>query len=648
MSQTSNTKPKGAKRKTQACTECHKSKSKCTYPDPTTTAAGGTAKLCCNRCIRLGRDCIPHISQQGKRNKKTEEETMKNEKRVNEDDMQDGLCKSTMCAAAFGNQDKILKENNLSLELPRHITNSMAGQFPAGGGGGMMGGQFAGRSGAGILHPADILSGGMNSSQLSLMLNHFSGTSGGKSDTMSTLNNIMSSSAMGATGPPPSVDALLMLASRSTSIGSNSGVNLGGTASAAPALPGTSQHLIQQWQHQQNQLRYAVMGGMQTATMMGMTQASGDGSATGNQLDTAAAADNTADTQESQLRRSSYNAQFVTPEDAIGNHITGQKLPCLQNHYGLQCQIREWISMALVRRSFALLSKASSLANRCGISMDRILCGVVEEVEKKGGAEKKTKGGCKMNVGGKMNYLLSVFLEPRTAQVVPMEQREMLVPTLPPSLLSLVGCQACPTFKCRDVGNRWIVIRETNCGVTRFYASPAFERNLLCWRHISQIFEDNLADGFSLMFAKEDFRRFLACYAHQISSQPSAESPIRPVYAPKITVRLLSRDWGQTEAVTEEMIEGVGKNEAETTEMDALFVVVPTMDKVTYYLELFHPNLESDAKDCEADDNDEGTETPESNPPALDTVMEGEDWQGIDEILASGDDMDALMKALLD
>ena len=85
-----------------------------------------------------------------------------------------------------------------------------------------------------------------------------------------------------------------------------------------------------------------------------------------------------------------------------------------------------------------------------------------------------------------------------------------------------------------------IVIRETNCGVTRFYASPAFERNLLCWRHISQIFEDNLADSFSLMFAKEDFRRFLACYAHQISSQPSAESPIRPVYAPKITVRLLS------------------------------------------------------------------------------------------------------------
>ena len=473
---------------------------------------------------------------------------MKNEKRVNEDDMQDGLCKSTMCAAAIGNQDKILKENNLSLELPRHITNSMAGQFPAGGGGGMMGGQFAGRSGAGILHPADILSGGMNSSQLSLMLNHFSGTSGGQSDTMSTLNNIMSSSAMGATGPPPSVDALLMLASRSTSIGSNSGVNLGGTASAAPALPGTSQHLIQQWQHQQNQLRYAVMGGMQTATMMGMTQASGDGSATGNQLDSAiitkkertssfgsendqpknkkqkaiqeakewcaggggddqkqsvleslaaatknettpkfvpphihyppvsllaettttatndsasssaaaaAAADNTTETKESQLRRSSYNAQFVTPEDAIGNHITGQKLPCLQNHYGLQCQIREWISMALVRRSFALLSKASSLANRCGISMDRILCGVVEEVEKKGGAEKKTKGGCKMNVGGKMNYLLSVFLEPRTAQVVPMEQREMLVPTLPPSLLSLVGCQACPTFKCKDVGNRW-------------------------------------------------------------------------------------------------------------------------------------------------------------------------------------------------
>ena len=83
------------------------------------------------------------------------------------------------------------------------------------------------------------------------------------------------------------------------------------------------------------------------------------------------------------MSRSSSAANLMTPEDAIGNHIaracakrSGKKLMSLKNHYGLQCQIREWISMSLARRSFALLAKASALANRCGIHMDRILCGM--------------------------------------------------------------------------------------------------------------------------------------------------------------------------------------------------------------------------------------------------------------------------------
>mmetsp|Transcript_49089 Transcript_49089/g.147823 ORF Transcript_49089/g.147823 Transcript_49089/m.147823 type:complete len:97 (+) Transcript_49089:438-728(+) len=92
----------------------------------------------------------------------------------------------------------------------------------------------------------------------------------------------------------------------------------------------------------------------------------------------------------------------------------------LKHHYGLHCQIREWISMALIRRSFALVSKASLRAKQCGINMDHILSGVAESNGDEPGVDSTTGKG-RGSVGRRMNYLLSTLLEPRSNKIIPVQ-----------------------------------------------------------------------------------------------------------------------------------------------------------------------------------------------------------------------------------
>ncbi|KAL7492173.1 hypothetical protein ACHAWT_002410, partial [Skeletonema menzelii] len=379
------------------------------------------------------------------------------------------------------------------------------------------------------------------------------------------------------------------------------------------------------------------------------------------------------------LSRSSSTQNFITPEEAIGNHYMSAcaghselTKTSLKHHYGLQCQIREWISMALARRSFALLGKASSLAHRCNMHMDRILSGLDDcehDFEEKKCSHKKC-------AGPRMHYLLSMLLEPQSKISIPIEDRHMLLPHFPPAFLSVIGCQNGHFFQESEIRNRWIIVRETRCGISRFFCSPAFERNVLCWAHVSQIYEDNLADIHSLIFVKDQFRRFLACNAYQIWSHSERGMPPRPVHAPKTRVRLLSKRWGMatyqddgvTNPVTKTMIQQV--DDVMTLEMDLLFVSFPTMDKTTYYLEFFHsakndssatangnPSIARGLSNVSLNNIGAGEvlsecvqqKSPEStsmNPPTFDDIMEKEEWVGIDDVLASGD-INELMDALL-
>ena len=216
---------------------------------------------------------------------------------------------------------------------------------------------------------------------------------------------------------------------------------------------------------------------------------------------------------------------------------------------------------------------------------------------------------------------------------------------------------------------------------------------MLCWNHISQIYEDNLADINSLIFVKDDFRKFLACVAHQLSLHSMEGMPPRPVHAPKTKIRLLGRSWCQNKngdsssVITKEMIREVQEDRGMTLEMDSLFVTLPTMDKTLYYLEFFHRSdggsgasssapWARNSSQCSINGEEEGQPmcfapscltcndidvsstvgggkeevTPQKNspdPPTFDDVVNSEEWVGIDDVLASGD-IDELLTALMD
>eukprot|EP00804_Cyclotella_cryptica_P019024 CCRYP_014442-RB/>CCRYP_014442-RB protein AED:0.00 eAED:0.00 QI:131/1/1/1/0.66/0.5/4/972/1336 len=58
-----------ASKKTRACTACHRAKSKCVFSEE--------GELKCDRCLRLNKECVPHVSRQGQRKKKSEKGMMK-------------------------------------------------------------------------------------------------------------------------------------------------------------------------------------------------------------------------------------------------------------------------------------------------------------------------------------------------------------------------------------------------------------------------------------------------------------------------------------------------------------------------------------------------------------------------------------------
>jgi hypothetical protein len=353
-------------------------------------------------------------------------------------------------------------------------------------------------------------------------------------------------------------------------------------------------------------------------------------------------------------------------------HCGAEQRACLKSHYGVLCLIREWVSIAFVRRSFALLGKACTLASRCEISMDQALCGIVRDEEGSGKRQgKKKPHSLRSDTGGRMNYLLSLLLEPRESHVLPIDKRNVIVPSsLPTSILSLLGVHTLSTFRDEEIGNRWIVIREICCGVARFFVSPAFGRNVMSWTHASQLYEDNICNVMDTVFVEEDFTRFLGCFSHQLTLHAKEGMAVQPVHAPKMKIRLIERqwkknveDWSDESLVTKEMIELIRKGQVDTLEMDFIFACVPTMDKVTCYLEFFHrcdnesstlrlggevynPVLSGLSVASEASDD----EALQLNPPTFDEMMEREEWAGVDDIAAniSGDAIDDFIKSLLD
>ncbi|KAL3773250.1 hypothetical protein ACHAWO_011517 [Cyclotella atomus] len=282
----------------------------------------------------------------------------------------------------------------------------------------------------------------------------------------------------------------------------------------------------------------------------------------------------------------------IDPEVHLADHLV--KLLCqgslhdcnLKHHFGMQALIREWLATAFSTRSFGLLSKASKLALKFDIDMETVMSGV----------DTRLTNGNTNFAGGPLNHLLSQLLAPRAAQSQRNEEQTMLRPNLPRSLLSYIA-PTCTSFDELDVGNRWILIRETCQGNTTFYCSPAFEKNILSWSHVSQIHQDGVADIFSLVFASEqEYGKFSASLSNQISAQSTESSQVCPVLFRATIHHLLSKSWSQiighdNAPVTKEMIDNTGPGT--TIDVDAMLSGILTRDKHTYYLEFFGPNGKS-------------------------------------------------------
>jgi len=158
-----------------------------------------------------------------------------------------------------------------------------------------------------------------------------------------------------------------------------------------------------------------------------------------------------------------------------------------QGHYGLRFLIHSWISFALRRRSFSLLSRATKLAGQLDISMDEVL------------TEKR-----------EMDFVPSIVLKPASEQKV-CPETELSWDEIPERLLAVTGSSSSAIAK-RD--NRWIWIREMHRGMSRYLVSEAFARDIAPLSLLTETWKQNagpVVDHFLVARCKHT-----QAFAHQI------------------------------------------------------------------------------------------------------------------------------------
>jgi len=218
-------------------------------------------------------------------------------------------------------------------------------------------------------------------------------------------------------------------------------------------------------------------------------------------------------------------APFLAGEDTISKSTPVSALK--PDHYGIQFMIHSWIAIAFRRRSFSLLEKACSLANRAKMPMDKILCGKEGDQGDKGLLPDSTGSSLVPNESSqssqdtcnKMDFMLSVLLTKKEHQKVsgsPLNWSELPKPLLEATGNSIIT-EAC-------LSSRWIFIRENCKGIARFFASPAFERDVVTWEQIQKCWEDNEKEVLSLFVPGSETPGCFRLLAHQISLYAKADT----------------------------------------------------------------------------------------------------------------------------
>jgi putative Ca2+/H+ antiporter (TMEM165/GDT1 family) len=163
-----------------------------------------------------------------------------------------------------------------------------------------------------------------------------------------------------------------------------------------------------------------------------------------------------------------------------------------KEHFGLNVLIREWVALAFSRRSFSLLARASFIAAKMKIPMDDILSN-----QSKFAAATDSEP---------MEFLARDLLLPKNERVTlgyPIELQEV-----PWDLFEAI--QIDPKRPEESVRNRWIAIRWTCQGISRFWSSPLFSRDFATVEEVGEVFAANNGDKevIDLFFPKSEKQKF--------------------------------------------------------------------------------------------------------------------------------------------
>ena len=184
------------------------------------------------------------------------------------------------------------------------------------------------------------------------------------------------------------------------------------------------------------------------------------------------------------------------------------------NHFGLHILIRQWVSIATLRRSFALLARASTLATKSGISMDDIFA--------------NQSPFAKMTNSPPMMFV-------RESIILPASQQRVSGPRLqfneiPRELTNAVQLFVDSESAIED--SRWIIVRLIRHGTSRYFLSPGFEKYVATFDEVQTTWEQNLREVKSLWMEESEVVKYSQSFAHQISILKTPSSRCTPCKIP--------------------------------------------------------------------------------------------------------------------
>lgn len=193
------------------------------------------------------------------------------------------------------------------------------------------------------------------------------------------------------------------------------------------------------------------------------------------------------------------------------------------NHYGLHFVIRHWVSIAATRRSFSLLDRACSLACRCGIGMDQIMCG----------DNNFPLAATSLDGNRSMSFLPGIILKPSSEQQV--GGSALLLKEVPADMLQAIECNE---GSAHPPESRWIIVREMKCGVSRYYVSEAMQKDIASLDRVQQTWQQNLMEVNDLWLPKEEKPKFSRGFNQQLAIYKDPFMEPRPTSIKGTKIRL--------------------------------------------------------------------------------------------------------------